>query len=116
MRTPAGGTVEEPCLYVKKTHSDCSVTNISVKDGLVYSTGRDGAVNTWKIDKGDVGGRWKLVNQNTIKLWGGIDDLHGVVWRGGGSMCVYGFEHTDFVLWDVQASPFMCACMHTKKK
>lgn len=91
-----------PVLYAKKTHRDCSVTSISWHDGKVLSTGRDGAVNTWRLQGGS-GGGWGLVKESSIKLWGGIDDLHGVVWRGGGGMCVFGFEHTDFVVWDVGA-------------
>jgi hypothetical protein len=115
----AGGGAGEvrPGMTLQHAHKKNSVTSLTAHpDGLLYSSGRDGTVNAWRLGRegtaeggggagGVVGaetrGGFRLVREGSVQGWGGLELISGVAWqRGTGKLLVMGFQHMHFVVWD----------------
>jgi hypothetical protein len=90
-----------PAFCLEHAHKKNSVTSLTVHpDGLLYSSGRDGTVKSWRIIGSDVASV-ALSKENSVQGWGGLELISGVAWqRGNQRMLVLGFQHTHFVVWD----------------
>ena len=90
-----------PAFCLEHAHQKNSVTSLTVHpDGLLYSSGRDGTVKSWRIIGSDLASV-ALSKENSVQGWGGLELISGVAWqRGNHRMLVLGFQHTHFVVWD----------------
>jgi len=90
-----------PAFCLEHAHKKNSVTSLTVhSDGLLYSSGRDGTVKSWRLVR-SASGSLGLSKEDSVQGWGGLELISGVAWqRGNHRLLVLGFQHMHFVVWD----------------
>eukprot|EP00960_Hanusia_phi_P076683 768596-Hanusia_phi.AAC.4 len=115
-RTPGGGgggggggeeqlgpRVLRPFFQQHKAHKSNSITSItSHLNGMLYTSGRDGAVCMWRLERESDGACLaRLVKEGAIQGWSGLELIAGIAWSPAEELLLLGFQHMHFVVWNV---------------